>query len=443
MVAETRKLTRRIFIALGVLVAASVFAVLGVAFWFVRRECKRNHSVKANPVPDDHFRKIVRTRFDPPEIYNLHAATVDSTSAILTWATARESKFEVGDAYGGSDPYVVEHSPVRYHVSELAGLKPDTEYSLRISEIDGKLEQRVSFRTLPDAGEVLFSFAAFSDNHFKPDGLSWPDGRYFRRCSDVHRCLVRDLNAEKPEFLINKGDLTDIFEPYRLRAYREAVHGLEAPVHCIPGNHDHLRNKNFKADWLDFAGTQQVYRSFDHKGFHLVLLDTCWTGEQERGYLGDEQIAWLVDDLEQNASKRTFIFTHHPVNGDVQENRVIHDYVEFQKAVAQFRNVAAVFSAHVHRNYVTSSQMTPDVPYVETAAVIQYPMGYNVYQVSRSGIKQVFKKLSDISLSEESWLSSPLRCLTNPGDAMGRITDRSLFIEFPEQSRLSRPAQTP
>ncbi len=62
--------------------------------------------------------------------------------------------------------------------------------------------------------------------------------------------------------------------------------------------------------------------------------------------------------------------------------------------------------------------------------VIQYPMGYNIYEVTATGLKQVFRKLSDISLSEESWLASPLRCLTNPGDALGRLSDRNFLIEF-------------
>ncbi|MBI5115847.1 metallophosphoesterase [Candidatus Poribacteria bacterium] len=434
---DRRKLTRRIFIGLGAVVVACIFTVFGVAFRFLRRECKRNHSVKDNPVPDDQFRRVIRTRFDPPDMYNLEAVTVDSTDVVLRWASAKEAKFEIANAEGNPDPYWVERSLSRYHAAQLTGLKPDTEYSLRVSEIGGQANERVTFRTLPDADEILFTFATFADNHFKPDGMSWPDGRLYRKCSDVHQCLVRDLNNVGADFLINKGDLTEIFfsGPYRLRAYRDAVRELKTPTYCIPGNHDHLRNKDFKADWLDFAGTNRVHRSFDHKGFHFVLLDTCWTGEQERGYLGPEQISWMSDDLEKNASKPAFIFTHHPVNGDTAENRVIHDYAEFQKAIAQFRDVVAVFSAHTHRNYATSSVVTPAVPYIETASVIQYPMGYNVYSVSRRGIKQIFKELSDVSFNEESWLCSPLRCLTNPGDGIGKIADRNLFIEFKHNLR--------
>jgi len=62
--------------------------------------------------------------------------------------------------------------------------------------------------------------------------------------------------------------------------------------------------------------------------------------------------------------------------------------------------------------------------------VIQYPMGYNLYQVTPTGIKQIFKTLSDVSLSEESWLASPLRCLTNAGDGMGLISHRNFFLAF-------------
>ncbi len=316
----------------------------------------------------------------------------------------------------------------RGHLSET--VRPDTDYAFRLFRKSGGLERDFNFRTLPDAGPVLFTFATFSDNHFKVDGMSWPDGRLFRRCSEAHDCVVRDLNAAGPEFIINKGDLTDVYEPYRLRAYREAVRDLKPPTHCIPGNHDHLRNEDFKADWLDFAGTERVYRSFDHKGFHFVLLDTCWTGEQERGFLGKEQLAWLAGDLEEHSAKRTLIYTHHPTNGEIEENRVVHDHDEFQKTIAQFPNVQAVFSAHIHRNYITTSELTPGVPYVETASVIQYPMGYNLYQVTATGIKQVFRKLSDVSLNEESWLASPLRCLTNPGDGLGKLSDRNFFLEF-------------
>ena len=430
MTLEYRKLTRRVFIGLAALVAAAFFTAFGSVLWLVRRECKRNHSVKDNPVPDDHFKKVISTRYFPPGIYNFEVVTVDSTSAIVTWASAAQIEFEIEEAVGDSPLRWVERSPAKFHSAHLTGLRPDTEYSFRLSQKGGGLEQDFRFRTLPDAGEALFTFATFSDNHFKADGMPWPDGRYFRRCSDTHRRLVSDLNDAGADFLINKGDLTDVYAPYRLRAYQRAVRGLEPPTHTIPGNHDHLRNKNFTADWLDFAGTEQVYRSFDHKGFHFVLLDTCWTGEQERGYLGEKQISWLAEDLEQNLSMPTFIFTHHPVNGDVQENRVIHDYADFQKAVARFPNVEAVFSAHVHRNYVTTSKLTPGIPYIETAAVIQYPMGYNIYEVTATGLKQVFRKLSDISLSEESWLASPLRCLTNPGDALGRLSDRNFLIEF-------------
>jgi len=430
MAIEYRKLTRRVFIGLGVTLAALFFTALGGVVWLVRRECKRNHSVKDNPVPDDHFRNVMSARLSPPDLYNLEVVTADSTRATVTWATAVETKFEIEEASGNSGLRWVESNLSRFHIAELTGLKPETEYSFRLSEQGGGLEANFDVRTLPDAGDILFTFATFSDNHFKPNGASWPDGRYFRKCSDIHDCLVSDLNRLAPDFIINKGDLTDVYEPYRLRAYKQAVRGLEPPTHCIPGNHDHLRNKNFTADWLDFAGTEQVYRSFDYKGFHFILLDTCWTGEQERGFLGEKQISWLVEDLERNSSKWTFVFTHHPVNGDVQENRVVHDYEEFQKAIAGFANIIAVFSAHVHRNYITTSDLTPGVPYIETAAVIQYPVGYNVYEVSTKGIKQVFRKLSDISLSEESWLASPLRCLTNPGDALGSPSDRNVFIPF-------------
>lgn len=433
---DYQKVTRRIFLGLGASVAAIFVAAGGGLAWFLRSECKGNHAVKNNPVPDDHFDTVFSTRRNPPDIYNLDVVTVGPTSAIITWASAESLQFEIGQdggaesASGEGAILWQEQAPAKFHSAELTALAPDADHSLRLAAKGGGLERDIAFRTLPDAGEVLFTFAAFSDNHFKPDGMSWPDGRLFRRCREAHECLVRDINAASPDFIINKGDLTDVYDQYRLRAYREAVAGLKPPVHSIPGNHDHLRNDDFMRDWRDFAGTDLIYRSFDHKGIHFILLDTCWTGEQKRGRLGKEQLAWLTKDLDKNRDKSSLIFTHHPVNGELEESRVAHDHVEFQKIIAMFPRVEAVFSAHVHRNYVTTSELTPGIPYIETAAVIQYPMGYNIYEVTRTGIRQAFRKLSDTSLSEESWLASPLRCLTNPGDALGRMEDRNFFLKF-------------
>ena len=98
MAVDYRKITRRVFIGFGITLAVLLFTALGGIAWLVRRECKRNHSVKDNPVPDDHFRNVISTRFAPPDLYNLDVVTVDSTTATVTWATAAEAKFEIEEA---------------------------------------------------------------------------------------------------------------------------------------------------------------------------------------------------------------------------------------------------------------------------------------------------------------------------------------------------------
>jgi 3',5'-cyclic AMP phosphodiesterase CpdA len=136
---------------------------------------------------------------------------------------------------------------------------------------------------------------------------------------------------QPPEVLVTGGDLVmDILETGTTEAdaqyalFDAPLAGLRVPIHHTMGNHDMLgvyeksglqpdHPKYGKKYFTDRFKQDHAYHSFDHEGWHFVILDSL--GIEERGYIGwvdAEQQKWLADDLAASA-KPTVVFMHVPL----------------------------------------------------------------------------------------------------------------------------------
>ncbi len=168
-----------------------------------------------------------------------------------------------------------------------------------------------------------FSIGFLTDSHV--DGkLGSEEG--FRQA------LRHALDVEKPpEVLIMGGDQpmdimrTDVAEADRQYSLWEAaVADVKQDIHVCLGNHDILgiaeespldesHPQYGKQYFLDRYGLGSTYSSFDHEGWHFVILDTvAIDGTSYKGWVDEEQLAWLADDLATSA-KPTVIATHVPI----------------------------------------------------------------------------------------------------------------------------------
>jgi Icc protein len=132
--------------------------------------------------------------------------------------------------------------------------------------------------------------------------------------------LVEQINGlkPKPDFVIMGGDLIEnmyvrdkksAVELYGM--YEDATTRLNMPVYSVIGNNDvvpvfeesHVGESQVqdgKDMFRDRVGDGVTYRSFDHKGWHFVLLDSIERSEDGnyRGYIDEEQMSWLSEDLD-------------------------------------------------------------------------------------------------------------------------------------------------
>ncbi len=279
-----------------------------------------------------------------------------------------------------------------HHVRRHGALTPDTVY-----ELEG-----FSFRTLPEPGERLATFATVNDVHFGEEVCGIIEGSdlgpVFRSAPGeapypevMNRGAVAEMVAFGPDAVLVKGDLTSngtVAEYEAFRAVYEPAFGDRLTV--VRGNHESYNR-------APYAKVAQQEVSLP--GVMLAVLDTSVDGAVA-GTVTADQLAW-VDELGARADRPVLLFGHHHL-GDrwsaEKADRTFGIDLDASEAllevVARRPSIRAYFAGHTHRNRVRRFAATGDVPWVEVACVKDYPGAWAEYQVYDGGIVQVHHRIS-------------------------------------------------
>lgn len=180
------------------------------------------------------------------------------------------------------------------------------------------------------------------------------------------RAYVEAMKQWNPDFLVDLGDLATPSVYGRPRTWPEAhddqlerlrqcwatIREVPCPVYPTLGNHcvgwirggdEQLRGEDLqpgqhpgeditKQEWLSVTGMSGRYYSFDHGGYHFIVLDANntvtpedLTPEQAAAIpperlddvycIDAAQLAWLADDLESHRAAPKIIFCHQELVG--------------------------------------------------------------------------------------------------------------------------------
>jgi 3',5'-cyclic AMP phosphodiesterase CpdA len=161
------------------------------------------------------------------------------------------------------------------------------------------------------AGTPLF--VQISDSHigFKADAN--PD------VAGTVRQTIELVNAmpEKPAFIMHTGDITHLSKPEEFDLAAQLLSGLKVTeLHTVPGEHDVIDGPGveyFKR--FGKASGNKGYYSFDHDGVHFIALVNVMNFKANGlGALGNDQLAWLEDDLKgRSSSTPIVVFAHMPL----------------------------------------------------------------------------------------------------------------------------------
>lgn len=168
------------------------------------------------------------------------------------------------------------------------------------------------------AGDIItpaadFTFVQISDSHigFNKDANKDVIGTLKEAVAKITAL------PKPPDFILHTGDLSHLSEPEEFDALEQILKDTKvSQVFYVPGEHDVL-NDNGKLYLERFGkGTKgNGWYSFDQKGVHFVgLVNVLNMAEGGLGILGEEQLAWLADDLKAVAdSTPVVVFAHIPL----------------------------------------------------------------------------------------------------------------------------------
>jgi len=360
------------------------------------------------------------------EISNVDLVTLTDTSMIVTWTTNENSSTYID--YGvrpfllNSHYYEENQTLVTFHYLELDGVQPGTTYYYKVCSGGTRSRMRTFTTLIPPSGEYLFSFATITDKHVysrDPNSIT------------LSELAVAEINCRDAKFVIDKGDMG-----YTFNQSKNITDDFNISYYPVYGDNDFQDSSGDVEEFMDVYNLNSTYYSFNFEDYHFVILDSADRGGKETGAISDEEFTWLKEDLANNADKNIMIFMHHPagIRGILPFVMLnVVDGLNFRFIISQY-NVVGVFSGHTHRNKVTYSLLTGNMPYVELAAVHKYPAGYNIYKVYTNGYIQSFYKInSEITESrrnreKEDYLS-PL-C-----GRLGFVWDRNFVFEYPSKEK--------
>ena len=123
---------------------------------------------------------------------------------------------------------------------------------------------------------------------------------------------------QKPAFMIHTGDITHLSKPEEFDNADQVISKAKLDTFYVPGEHDVI-DENLGKAYLERYGKRLQAKgtgwySFDQNGVHFVgLVNVQNLKSGGMGMLGDEQLAWLADDLKaKTASTPIVLFAHIP-----------------------------------------------------------------------------------------------------------------------------------
>lgn len=157
------------------------------------------------------------------------------------------------------------------------------------------------------------SFLVIGDLHYDPS------------YEHVFEKSVKQLNQYSFDTTFQLGDLGGYHYPGTKESFldsKKLFNHIKTEVHTLIGNHD-MEGEEYHHDeenrqvWLDIFQQEKPYKAVDIGPYLGISLST-WSFRNQpfcshQVTLGDEQYQWLLNTLESNKDRPTFIFCHVPI----------------------------------------------------------------------------------------------------------------------------------
>jgi len=186
------------------------------------------------------------------------------------------------------------------------------------------------------------------------------DVRYYELSLKKLQQAVTTFQRRKLAFVIELGDFIDA-DPQKqkdldyLQAARQVFEGFAGPRYYVLGNH--CVYVLTKPQFLAGCGQERSWYSFNFGPYHGVVLDACFTKEEQPyqpakfdwkdSWIPADQQRWLAEDLAKNKDRTTVVFVHQNLHDETRPCG-IKNAPQVRQILEDAGNVLAVFQGHEH-----------------------------------------------------------------------------------------------
>lgn len=224
-----------------------------------------------------------------------------------------------------------EKAAALHHEVQLVGLKPYTYYHYRIEK--GGVAK---FRTAANSDHPDFRFVVFGDT---------------RSGDSIHRAITERIIDVAPDFVLHTGDLV---ESGRYKSEWDRFFRIEkpllriAPFYPALGNHEDYNPGYSDNPYLDVfhLPNNELWYAFDYGNAHFICLKA--DGNPPVFFPGEEQLAWLEEQLAGNRAPWLFVYFHVGVFTSRSEDVLETGMRDRLVPLFERYGVEAVFMGHHH-----------------------------------------------------------------------------------------------
>jgi hypothetical protein len=224
-----------------------------------------------------------------------------------------------------------EEVAAHHHEVQLIGLKPYTDYYYRVEK--GRVAK---FRTAANSDHTDFRFVVYGDT---------------RGGDSVHRAIIKRIIDVAPDFALHTGDLV---ESGRYKSEWDRFFRIEepllrtAPFYPTLGNHEDYNPGYLNNKYLDIfhLPDNELWYAFDYGNARFICLKA--DGTPPVFFPGEEQLAWLEEQLAINEAPWLFVYFHVGLFTSRSEDILETDMRDRLVPLFERYGVDAVFMGHHH-----------------------------------------------------------------------------------------------
>ena len=158
-------------------------------------------------------------------------------------------------------------------------------------------------------------------------------------------CVVEHISKQLYDALIFSGDLSHNGTINSYIRINEILKPLNNKACILPGNHD---NKSNLAKIFD----NLLLSNFQLNDWEIISIDSV-QNEKVSGYLSDQKLQTLINEIKQSRAKYIVLCLHHPVvpmQSSWDDDLSLENSEDFFGAISQFPRVRAIIWGHAHQS---------------------------------------------------------------------------------------------